>query len=151
MRLCQEGGCASFNTSSPGPHTGPVTWGGGWHESSPSRILPCVPCLLVQVLTSSSGAAVVGAVQTLSHVRLCRIIASQAPLSSTISQSLLKFMLIELVMLTNHLMLCHPLLLFPSIFPSVRVFSLKLAIIRWPMYWSFSQQSFQWIFRVDFL
>ena len=59
--------------------------------------------------------------------------AYQAPLSSTISWSLLKFMVIELVMLSNHLILCHPLLLLPSIFPSIRAFSNELALqIRWP-------------------
>ena len=64
--------------------------------------------------------------------------AHQAPLSSTVSQSLLKFMSIELAMLSNHLILCCPLLL-PSIFPSIRVFSSDLALcIRWPKYWSFS-------------
>ena len=65
--------------------------------------------------------------------------ARQASLSLTISQSLLKFMSIEPVMLSNHLFLCHPLFLLPSIFPSIRVFSNKLAFyIRWPKYWSFS-------------
>ena len=64
--------------------------------------------------------------------------ARQAPLSSTISQSLLKFVSIESVMLSNHLILCHPLLL-PSIFPSIRVFSNESVIcIRWLKYWSFS-------------
>ena len=59
--------------------------------------------------------------------------------SSIISQSLLKFMSIELVMLSNHLILFHPLLLLPSIFPIIRVFSNYLALcIRWPKYWSFS-------------
>ena len=64
--------------------------------------------------------------------------AGQAPLACTISQSFLKFMSTELVMLSNHLILCHPLLL-PSIFPSIRVFSSELVLqIRWPKYWSFS-------------
>ena len=68
--------------------------------------------------------------------------AGQAPLACTISQSFLKFMSTELVMLSNHLILCHPLLL-PSIFPSIRVFSNELAVrIRWPKYWSFSFSSF---------
>ena len=63
----------------------------------------------------------------------------QAPLSSTISQSSLKFLSIELAMLSNHLILCCPLLLFPSIFPSIRGFSNELALpIRWPKYCSFS-------------
>ena len=60
----------------------------------------------------------------------------QDSLSFTISQSLLKLMSIELVMLSNHLILCHPLLLLPSIFPSTRIFSDELAfLIRWPKYW----------------
>ena len=63
----------------------------------------------------------------------------QAPLSSTISWSSLKLMSIELVTLSNHLNLWHHLLLLPSIFPSIRVFSSELALcIRWPKYWSFS-------------
>ena len=65
--------------------------------------------------------------------------AHQASLSFTISWSLLKFMLIELVMPSNHLILCHPLLLPPSIFPSIRVLSSESAFhIMWPKYWSFS-------------
>ena len=65
--------------------------------------------------------------------------ARQASPSSTTSQSLLKLMSIELVMPPNHLILCHPLLLLSSIFPSIRVFSNELALpIRWPKYWSFS-------------
>ena len=62
--------------------------------------------------------------------------AHKAPLSFTVSQNLLKFIFIELVMLCNHLILCHPLLL-PSIFPSIRIFSNKSALhIWWPKYWS---------------
>ena len=62
-----------------------------------------------------------------------------ASLSLTISQSLPKFMSNELVMLSNHLILCHPFLLLPSIFTSNRVFSSESALhIRWPKYWSFS-------------
>ena len=65
--------------------------------------------------------------------------ARQASLSCTISQSLLKLMSIESVMPSNHLILYHPLLLLPSIFPSIRVFSDESALhIRWPKYWSFS-------------
>ena len=65
--------------------------------------------------------------------------AGQAPLSFTISQSLLRLMSIELVMLFNHLILSHPLLLLPSIFPSTRIFSNESVLhIRWPKYWSFS-------------
>ena len=61
------------------------------------------------------------------------------PVHHQLSWSLLKFMSIESVMPSNHLILCHPLLLLPSIFPSIRVFSNELALgIRWPKYWSFS-------------
>ena len=65
--------------------------------------------------------------------------ACQASLSFTISQNLLRFMSIKSVMLSNHLILCCPLLLLPSIFASIRVFSNKSALhIRWPKDWSFS-------------
>ena len=79
-------------------------------------------------------------VQSLSRVRLCApCLSRQASLSFTISQSLLKLMSVELVMPSNHLILSHPLLLLPSIFPSTRVFSNESAVcIRWPKYWSFS-------------
>ena len=63
----------------------------------------------------------------------------QASLSITNSQSLLKFMSIELMMPSNHLILCHPLLLLPSILPSIRVFSNESVLcIRWPKCWNFS-------------
>ena len=78
----------------------------------------------------------------LCHVRLFVTpwtAAHQASLSITISQSLLKLMPIESVMPTNHLILCCPLLLLPSIFPGIRVFSSELALcITWPKYWSFN-------------
>ena len=65
--------------------------------------------------------------------------ACQAPLSSLLSLNWLKFMPTELVIPSNHLILCHPLLLLPSIFPSIRAFPNELALcIRWPKYWSFS-------------
>ena len=65
--------------------------------------------------------------------------ARQASLSITNSQSLPRLMSIESVMPSNHLILCHPLLLPPSVFPSIRVFSNESALrIRWPKYWSFS-------------
>ena len=65
--------------------------------------------------------------------------AHQAFLSFTSSRSLLKLMSIESVMPSNHLILCHPLLLPPSMFPSIRVFSSESVLrIRWPRYWSFS-------------
>ena len=81
-------------------------------------------------------------VQLLSHVRLFAspwTVARQASLSITNSQSLLKLMSIELVMPSNHLILICPLLLLPSIFPSIRVFSNELALhIKWPKDRSFS-------------
>ena len=65
--------------------------------------------------------------------------ARQASLSITDSQSLLKLMSIESVIPSNHLILCHPLLLLPSIFPSIRGFSSESVLhIRWPKYWGFS-------------
>ena len=65
--------------------------------------------------------------------------ARQASLSITNSRSLLKLMSIESVVPSNHLILCHPLLLLPSVFPSIRVFFNESAFhIRWPKYWSFS-------------
>ena len=77
-------------------------------------------------------------IQSLSHVQFFATpwtVASQAVLSSTVSQSLLKFMSIELVMLSNHLIFCCPLILLPSVFPSIRVFSIESALcIRWPKY-----------------
>ena len=80
-------------------------------------------------------------VQSLSHVQLFVtpwIAVFQAPLSSATSQSLLRFISIELVMLFNHLILCHSFLLLPSIFPSIRVFSNESALCnRWTKYWSF--------------
>ena len=80
--------------------------------------------------------------QSLSCVQLFVIpwtAARQASLSITNSQSLLKLMSIESEMPSNHLILCHPLLLLPSIFPSIRVFSNEAVLhIRWPKYWSFS-------------
>ena len=80
--------------------------------------------------------------QLLSHVQLFETpwtAAYQASLSFTISWSFLKLMSIESVMPSNHLILCHPLLLLPSIFPSIRVFSDERALhITWPKYWNFS-------------
>ena len=79
---------------------------------------------------------------SLSHVQLFETpwtAARQASLSFTLSQSLLKFMSIQSMMPSNHFILCCPLLLMPSIFPSIRVFSNESTLcIRWPKYWSFS-------------
>ena len=81
-------------------------------------------------------------VQLLSHVQPFATpwtAACQASLPFTISWSLIKLMSIELAMPSNHLILCCPLLLLPSIFPSIRVFSNESALhIMWPKYWSFS-------------
>ena len=84
----------------------------------------------------------VSSVQSLSHIQLfvtTWTAAHQASLSITNSQSLLKLISIKLVMPYNHLIFCRPLLLLPSIFPSIRVFSSESVLqIRWPKYWSFS-------------
>ena len=81
-------------------------------------------------------------VHSLSRVRLFVTpwaAAHQASLSFTISYSLLRFMSIESVIQSNHLILCHSLLLLLSIFPSIRIFSNELALhIKWPNYWRFS-------------
>ena len=100
--------------------------------------------------------------QLLSRVRLFvtpQTAACQVSLSITNSQSLFKLMSIELVMPSNHLILWHPLLLLPSIFPSIRVLSNESVLhIRWPKYWSFSfntspsnEHSELIIFRMDWL
>ena len=75
-----------------------------------------------------------------SHIQLTPWTAAcQASLSITNSWSLLKLMSIELVMPSNHLVICHPLLFLPSIFPSIKVFSSESGLcIMWPKYWSFS-------------
>ena len=81
-------------------------------------------------------------VQSLSHVQFFatpQTATCQASLSITTSCISLKLMSIESVMPSNHLILCHPLLLLLSIFPSIRTFSNELALhIRWPKYWNFS-------------
>ena len=91
---------------------------------------------------SSQSYGFSSSVQSLSHVQLFVIpwtAAHQASLSITNSQSLLKLMSIEMVMPSNHVTLCHPLLLLPSVFLSFRVFSSELVLcIKWPKYWSFS-------------
>jgi len=97
---------------------------------------------MIIILTHGAQPQLVSLVQSLSHARLFVIpwtAAHQASLSITNSQSLLKLMSIESVMPSNHLILCCPLLLLPSIFPSIRVFSNESVLrIRWPKYWSFS-------------
>ena len=96
--------------------------------------------LMLRLLDLNTVIAAV--VQSLSCVQLFVTpwtAACQASLSFTICRSLLKLMSIESVMPSSHLILCGPLLLLPSIFHSIRVFSNELALcIRWPKYWSFS-------------
>ena len=96
----------------------------------------CVSCIRNEILKWFSS------VQSLSHVPLFATpwtAAHQASLSFINSQSLLKLMSIESVTPSNHLILCRPLLLPPSIFSSIRVFSSESVLhIRWPKYWSFS-------------
>ena len=105
-------------------------------------IEPVSPALQADSLPLTHQGSPFSSVQLLSRVWLCAIpwtAALQASLSLTNSWSLLKLMSIESVMPSNHLILCRPLLLPPSIFPSIRVFSNESALrIRWPNYWSFS-------------
>ena len=105
-------------------------------------ILYIIYIYISQIVKNHFGALFDGSVQLLSHVQLFATpwtAAHQASLSITNSRSSLKLMSIELVIPSNHLILCRPLLLLPSIFPSIRVFSKKSVLcIRWPKYWSFS-------------
>ena len=97
---------------------------------------------IIQMLATGNLILKYQTVQSLSCVWLFATpwtAARQSSLTTTNFQSLPKPMSIELVMPSNHLILCHPLLLLPSIFPSIRVFSNESALhIRWPKYWSFS-------------
>ena len=96
----------------------------------------------IWIFTSDRSLSKKASVQSLSHVRLFATpwtAAHQALLSTTHSWSLLELMSIASVMPSNHLILCCPLLLPPSVFPSIRVFSNELVLhIRWSKYWSFS-------------
>ena len=127
---------------------------GDSQESSPAPQFESINCLALNLLYGFL------AVQSLSHGQLfvtSWTAAHQASLSFTISQSLLKLIPIEWVIPSNHLILYHPLLLLPSIFSSIRVFSNELALcIRWPKYWRFcfsispsSEYSELISFRVD--
>ena len=122
-----------------------------WDPSSPTSDRTCVPALQGRFLTTGpqvpqgmyfDSITQFSSVQPLSHVRLFAtrgIAARQASLSITNSQSLPKLMSIELVMPSSHLILCRPLLLRPTIPPSIRVFSNESTLqMRWPKYWSFS-------------
>ena len=132
-----------FETLRTVAHQGPLSM--GFHRQGYWRGLPFPtpgdlpdPGMNLHLTTSTTFSSV----KLLSHVRLFASLwtaARQASPSITNSQSLLKLMSIELVMPSNHLILCHPLLLLPLIFPSIRVFSNESVLrIRWPKYWSFS-------------
>ena len=145
--------CDPMNQSTPGfpvPHhlsesaQVHVHWIGGsiqpFHPRSPSSpsasIFPSI-----RVFSNESALRINQLVQWLSRVWLFAIpwtAAHQAFLSIINSQSLLKLMSINSVMPSNHLILCCPLLLTPSIFPSIGVFSNEFVLIRWPKYWSFN-------------
>ena len=138
-----------------------------------AKSLQSHPTLCDPLHCSSPGSSVHGilqarilvqfsSVQSLGHVWLLVtlwIAALQASLSITNSRSLLNLMSIESVMPSNHLILCCPFLLLPSIFPSIRVFSNESVLhIRWPKYWSFSfsispsdEYSGLIFFRIDWL
>ena len=109
---------------------------------SPVTLLCFFSVLLLSIFTLLILLLQFSSVKLLSRVWLFatpRTTAHQASLSITNSQSSPKPMSIESVMPSSHLILCHPLLLLPSIFPSIRVFSNESALhIRWPKYWSFS-------------
>ena len=121
------------------------------HGLQPPRLLrpwdfpgesPGVGCHRLLLWREGNPSKLFSSVQLLSRVRLSVtpwIAAHQASLSITNSRSLLKLMSIEPVMPSNHLILCCPLLLLPSVFPCIRLFSSELILrIKWPKYWSFS-------------
>ena len=132
-----------FETLRTVAHQSPLSM--GFHRQGYWRGLPFPtpgdlpdPGMNLHLTTSTTF----GSVKLLSHVRLFAspwTAAHQASPSITNSQSLLKLMSIELVMPSNHLILCHPRLLLPLIFPSIMVFSNESVLrIKWPKYWSFS-------------
>ena len=123
---------SSKGSSQPRDQTQVSHIAGGFFTSRATREAP---------VWHSKCSKIFSSFQSLSCVRLVTTwtAAPQAFLSITNSWSLLKLMSTKLVMPFNHLILCHPLLLLPSIFPSIRVFSNESALhIRWPKYWSFS-------------
>ena len=118
--------------------------------------------IFIDKFRRATWSAPLSSVQPLSHVRLFATpwtAARQASLSITNPWSLLTLMSIESVIPSNHLILCHPLLLLPSIFPSLKVFSNESVLhVRWPNYWSFSfsinpsnEHSVLIAFRMDWL
>ena len=105
----------------------------------------CLHLYMIESISDSDMMVAIGSTVRFSHsvmsdyLQTSGMQQAQASLSITKVQSLCKFMSIELVTPSNHLILCHPLLLLPSIFPSIRVFSNESALcIRWPKYWSFN-------------
>ena len=130
-----------------------------WIKSARILLRIFASTFIIDIGLKNSFSVVVG-VQSLSLVWLFVTpwtAACQVSLSFTISWSLLRFMSIESMMLSNRLILCCPLLLLPSVFSSIRVFSNKLAIcIGWPKFWSFSfsispSNEYSWLisFRFD--
>ena len=124
-----------------------ISWWILWHGAT------WEPVLSYHIIMSQ-----LSSVQSVSHVWLFATpwtAACQASLSITNSWSLLKLTSIESVITSNHLVICRPLLLLPSVFPGIRVFSDESVLhIRWPKYWSFSfslSPSQSWIFRTDLL
>ena len=111
-------------------------------EEHPKALMPAVLVCLTCYKRIPQTVWLFSSVQSLSHVRLFATpwtAACQDSLSITNSQNLPKLMSIESVMPSNHLILCRPILLLPSILPSIRVFSNESALrIRWPKFWSFS-------------
>ena len=117
--------------------------GASLHSTGAMIMLPFL-CMMLAThwVGSSFSFCSSSSVQSLSHIQLivtpCTA-AHQASLSITNSQSLLKPKSIESPMPSNHLILCHPLLLWPAVFPNIRVFSNESALLnRWPKYWNFS-------------
>ena len=126
-------------------HSSTLAWKIAWIEE---------PVGLQRVAKSQTRLNTHSSVQSPSRVRLFTTpwtAERQASLSIINSQSLLKLMAIELVMPSNHLILCYPLLLLPSIFPSIRVIS-NVSVLhnRWPKYWSFSFTSSEYSGLISF-
>ena len=115
----------------PSPSRAATQTPGTWPAETTKSPASCLSLRRSTVPSEMTVTVVLSLVQSLSHVRLFETpwtTAHQAPLSSTISWSLFKFMSIELVMLSNHLILCRPLLLLPPVFPSIRVFFSESAL-----------------------
>ena len=119
-----------------------LRWAGNERSPTPTPALQLEKAAATEVPPQPNINKYISSVLSLSRVRLFATpwtAACQASLSITNSRSLLKLMSIELVMPSNHLIICRPLLLPPSIFPDIKVFSNESALrIRWPKYWSFS-------------